>query len=104
MKNRVFRSGCAAAALALLLVSQTNRAVADENVGAQFSQPVHVTANINEAGCNNSPGPQVTIDGEISLGGLQLQVVLANNVKGTHTTVVTLSTNIVLIPLGSKIT
>jgi hypothetical protein len=77
---------------------------ADQQVGATFSQPIHVTAKINETGCNNSPGPQVTISGEIALGGLQAKLILANNVKGTHTTEVTLATNVVLLPLGSKIT
>src|SRR6266496_3439398 len=94
---------CTGAAIALISSNLTSLR-ADQTVGAQFAQPVHVTANINETGCNNSPGPQVTIDGEISLGGLEVQLILANNVKGTHTTVVTLTTNIVLIPLGTKIT
>lgn len=94
---------CIAAATSLLTF-QAVQSKADEQVGAQFSQPIHVSANINETGCNNSPGPKVTIDGEISLGGLQVQVIFANNVKGTHTTTVTLATNLVLIPVGSKIT
>jgi hypothetical protein len=33
-----------------------------------------------------------------------VRLTLANNVKGTHTTEVTLATNVVLIPWGSKIT
>jgi hypothetical protein len=103
MKNRAFKVGCATAAAVSVLLSQSN-AMADQSVGTQFSEAVHITANINETGCNNSPGPKITIDGEISLRGLQLQVIFANNVKGTHTTTVTLATNIVLVPLGSKIT
>jgi hypothetical protein len=65
--------------------------------------PIHVTTKVNETGCDNSPGPQITLEGEIALGGLQLQMVFENNVKGTHKTVVTLETNIVLVPLGDKI-
>jgi hypothetical protein len=76
---------------------------ADTQVGAQFNQPVHAVVNINETGCQNNPGPKITIDGEISLGGLGAKIILANNVKGTHTTEVTLQTNVVLVPLGSKI-
>ena len=90
---------CTGAVMALV-----NSGLADTKVGAQFAQPVHATVNVNETGCNNNPGPKVTIDGEIALGGLQLRLILANNVKGTHTTEVTLATNVVLVPLGTKIT
>src|SRR5262249_38383007 len=51
-----------------------------------------------------SPGPQITLSGEITLGGLQAQLIFQNNVKGTHTTVVTFATNVVLIPEGTVIT
>jgi hypothetical protein len=89
------------AAMLAALAAATARA--DQQVVAAFNQPITVTANINETGCDNSPGPYITVDGEISLGGLGLKLVLANNMKGTHTTVVTLETNLVLIPIGGKI-
>src|ERR1044071_750944 len=76
---------------------------ADQQITERFNQPIQVTANIDETGCDNSPGPQITVQGEIVLGGLQMKLILANNVKGTHTTVVTLETNVVLVPLGGKI-
>jgi hypothetical protein len=94
---------CTGTALALVSVAGIS-ARADQQVTAEFNQPVAVSVNINETGCDNSPGPQITIDGNIALGGLQIQLILANNVKGTHTTVVTLATNVVLVPLGSQIT
>jgi hypothetical protein len=81
-----------------------NSVNADQQVGVSFSQPIQVKAVVNETGCNNSPGPQVTLSGEIVLGGLGAKLTFANNVKGTHTTEVTLETNLVLIPLGAKIT
>jgi hypothetical protein len=94
---------CTGVAMAFVSAG-VNTARADQEVGAQYSQPVQVKAVVNESGCQNSPGPQVTISGEIALGGLQVKLTLANNVKGTHTTEVTLATNVVLVPLGSKIT
>ncbi len=99
----MFRAACCTGAIAALLNFGSASARADQKVGAQFSQPIHAEVNINETGCNNNPGPWVTIDGEVSLGGLGLKLILANNVKGTHTTVVTLETNLVLVPVGAKI-
>jgi hypothetical protein len=87
----------------MLLASSMNLVRADQQVGAQFNQPIHINANISESGCNNSPGPQITLSGEISLGGLGVQLLFENNVKGTHQTVVTFATNVVLIPAGQKI-
>jgi len=76
---------------------------ADTQVGIAFNQSIQLNATVNETDCDNSPGPYVTLEGSIILGGLQLEVMFANNVKGTHTTTVTTS-NIVLIALGTPIT
>jgi hypothetical protein len=104
MKILNTRLVCTAAAGLAVLSSNMAPLRAEQQVGAQFSQPVHATVNVNETGCYNNPGPKITIDGEVSIGGLGLRIILANNVKGTHTTVVTLDTNVVLVPLGTKIT
>jgi hypothetical protein len=100
----IIKSLIMGAALAGVANFGTNSLRADQTVGADFNMPIQVNANINETGCNNNPGPYVTIDGNIVLGGLKLQLTFANNVKGTHTTVVTLQTNITLIDLGKTIT
>jgi hypothetical protein len=104
MKTPMFKAACCTGAIVGLLNLSLPAARADQKVGAQFSQPIHAVVNVNETDCNNSPGPWITIDGEVSLGGLQMRIILANNVKGTHTTVVTLDTNVVLVPVGAKIT
>jgi hypothetical protein len=44
---------------------------ADQQVVAEFNQPIHITANINETGCDNSLGPQITVDGDIALFHLE---------------------------------
>src|ERR1043165_9485857 len=102
MKHIIRSVVCAGAALALLNFSAPS-VRADQQVGAEFNQPVHADVNFDESGCDNSQGPTVTISGGIKLGGLGIQLILANNQKGTHETVVTLTTNIVLIPIGSDI-
>jgi hypothetical protein len=104
MKISIIKSVLMGAALMGAVNFGTNSVRADQTVGTDMNMPIQVTANINETGCNNNPGPYVTIDGTIALGGLKMQLTFANNVKGTHTTVVTLQTNITLIDLGEKIT
>lgn len=77
---------------------------ADQTLPLACKMPVHVLCNINESGCDNSPGPQITIDGAITLGGIGANLIFENNLKGTHTTLVpTWATNIALVPLGSAI-
>jgi hypothetical protein len=93
----------AAAATLATLTFGTASLRADQNVSVQFNMPVHATVNVDETGCDNSPGPQITLEGEIALGGLQVQLLFENNVKGTHQTVVTFATNVVLVPLGQSI-
>ncbi len=73
-------------AVAALLCAPSSRA--DQQVSAAFGVPLHVNAIVDEIGCNNSPGPQITLGGEIKMGGVKARVILSNNLKGTHTTVV----------------
>ncbi len=77
---------------------------ADQLVPVAYKMPIHVKCNVNETACDNSPGPQITLDGDIVLGGLGANLIFENNVKGTHRTIVpTWATNVVLVPLGSSI-
>jgi hypothetical protein len=87
-----------------ILIATGAMARADQNVGVQYKMPIHVKTHVDETGCKNNPGPKITLSGEIALGGLGVQLTFQNNEKGTHQTVVTFATNIVLIPLGTKVT
>src|SRR5262249_27537752 len=103
MKSTTYvRAGRFVALLAVLAFGATSTR-ADQQISAKFSMPMHIAALVNESGCNNSPGPQITLEGSIALGGLQVQLTFANNVKGTHTTVVTSQSSVVLVPLGDSI-
>lgn len=87
MKNNYTKSMQAGLAAMALLCAQVSRA--DSNVSSPpFNMPTHVSLDIDETGCLNHPGPQITIGGELKLGGMKARVILMNNVKGTHTTVV----------------
>lgn len=89
------------AALALLGAGQLR---ADQQLSFGFEMPLQVKATVNETGCDNSPGPEITLEGEIALGGMKAQLIFQNNVKGTHTTSVTYSTNVVLALPGGALT
>jgi hypothetical protein len=92
--------------IALLAVGSLGwgSALAEQIVPVACKMPVHVKCNVNESGCYNSPGPQITLDGTITLGGLGADLVFQNNVKGTHKAVITTwATNIALVPVGSAI-
>lgn len=77
---------------------------AERHVATRFSMPVQVNGTITETGCQNSPGPTISLEGELILGGIQAELIFQNNEKGTHRTTVTYGTNVVLIPLGGAIT
>ena len=99
MFKKALTSACGAAALLAV-----GTAMADQTVPVACKMPVHVSCNINETGCNNNPGPTITLDGVISLGGLGANLIFMNNTKGTHTTIVpTWATNISLVPLNTPI-
>ena len=57
-------------------------------VNQQVDLPARANLTINEADCDNSGGPQVTLEGVINLGNVCVQVTLSNNAKGTHETTV----------------
>jgi hypothetical protein len=90
--------------IAALTTAEVQTTRADETVSVSFSMPVQAKVNVNESDCNNSPGPWITIDGEILLGGLQASLTFQNNTKGTHSTTVTYGTNVALLLPGGKIT
>ena len=102
-RTLVRRAGGAIALLAVVSLGLT-AARAEQVLPVACKMPVHVKCNVNESGCYNNPGPTITLDGAITLGGLGANLIFQNNLKGTHTALVeTWATNIALVPLGSAI-
>jgi len=101
MKTRIIANTVAVCAATLLITATTVRA--DQTVTAKFAMPVQVDGSVAFSDCENSPGPTITLSGNLILGGLSADVILMNNVKGTHTTVVTFKTNLVLVAAGGAI-
>lgn len=91
-------------AVALVMAGAAASSQAAQQFQFGCDMPVQVKAIVNETGCDNSPGPEITIEGELLLGGLKASLIFQNNTKGTHSTTVTYSTNVALVLPGSGIT
>ncbi len=91
-------------ALVLAVLGVAGVAHATTTASATFQTPVHVQTSMTTSGCDNSPGPQVTLQGAMSLGGVGVQLLFENNLAGTHTFTVDSSSSAVVIPAGQSVT
>jgi len=91
-------------ALVLAVLGVAGVAHATTTVSATFQTPVHVQTSMTTSGCDNSPGPKVTLQGAMSLGGVAVQLLFENNLAGTHTFTVDSSSSAVVIPAGQSVT
>ncbi len=78
--------------------------VAQPQVTQSYAMPVHATASAATSGCDNSPGPYVTVSGALALGGLGTRLTFTNNQKGTHSYSVQAQHDVTVIPAGQAIT
>jgi len=76
---------------------------AQKQVARTFTTPVQVHAIVGFSDCSNSPGPQITLDGAIALGGLNVDLIFRNNVKGTHTYTAEQTVQVVAVPAGGTL-
>ncbi len=74
-----------------------------QTVSAWVPESVSAHTDVSASGCDNSPGPYITLTGEISLGGLGVQLIFQNNVKGTHTHIEETTATVIVIPAGETI-
>ena len=86
-----------------LLLCFTSLAFGEGQVTQNFAMPVQVHAAVGFSNCSNSPGPQITLDGSISLGGLNVDLIFRNNLKGTHTYTDQQSVEVVAVPAGGTL-
>src|SRR5262245_12806010 len=92
--NLFHKISCSAIMAGALAIASPLRA--EQHLTTQFAMQMRINGTVTELGCNNSPGPQITLDGQLILSGFQARLIFQNNVKGTHTTTVTYGTNVVL--------
>jgi len=91
------------AASIFLLAAGPARAWDKDLKPLQFKMPMQVHADVSASGCENSPGPTITISGELSLGGFTADLIFKNNVKGTHTAVEVGRQTAILLQWGTAI-
>ena len=68
-----------------------------------FGMPVRAITFADVSGCDNSPGPYITLAGEITLGGLGSRLIFRNNEKGTHEYSDESQTDLVVVPTGDRV-
>lgn len=65
--------------------------------------PSGASAHVETGGCSNNPGPYITLDGELAIGGLSAKLIFTNNRKFTHVHEEDIVVDIVIIPAGESI-
>src|SRR5438093_5894568 len=100
----MYRRLCEIAGAATVVAMVAGSASGAASVSTTVTIPASVTASVTAAGCTNNPGPFITISGELALGGITARLTFQNNVKGTHTHTEDVTTDVVIIPAGEKIT
>lgn len=72
-------------------------------VNADVSLEASFKAKTTVSGCSNSPGPYITLEGELGLGGVNARLIFRNNAKGTHEHIEDVTVDVVIIPAGETI-
>ena len=74
-----------------------------DTASAAFSLPADASVDVSTDSCDNSPGPFITLSGEIALSGINARVIFRNNVQGTHTHTENVVVDVVILPAGQTI-
>ena len=85
-------------ALSACLASVASAATVSQKLGQTYTVNLRATPS----GCENNPGPYITLDGDLTLGGIGARIILSNNAKGTHTASADVVADVTLIPAGEK--
>jgi hypothetical protein len=110
--TRIVRHHCpilcaTAAVLGWSCSADDDKASTSELLAGQVNQridvPVDVAATATAYGCQNSPGPVITLAGGLTFGGLTARLIFRNNVQGTHEHVEDVTLDTVAIPAGKTI-
>jgi hypothetical protein len=89
--------------LVVCLVMTASSVEAGQSVSAAVPIQVSLKGGVETSGCENSPGPEVTLSGALTLGGIGLDLIFRNNEKGTHTATEEARVDAVLLPAGQSI-
>ena len=86
------------------ITAATSGTAVPTEVTRSFEMPVRAAVTTAVTGCDNSPGPYITIEGGLSLGGLGTRMMFTNNAKGTHTYTDEAHVDLTVVPAGETIT
>jgi len=103
MKALALRNHLLAGMAGITLLGLTT-ARADQQVTASLDMTTHLSLLVNELDCDNSHGPQITLEGDLTIDSLKMKLIFMNNAKGTHTATVVNEVDVNLLPEGAKIT
>jgi len=78
-------------------------AQAQVQIAQSATMPVRIQAAMGMSGCNNASGPQITLSGAITMGGMTAEMIFRNNQIGTHTLVIENTVDAVAVPANQKI-
>src|SRR2546426_6749555 len=90
-------------AIASLLLPASAAQAAPATISASLSQQAKLTMSATASGCQNNPGPFITLNGELKLSGVNARIILTNNAKFTHVGSQDITADVVLIPAGQSI-
>ncbi len=80
-------------------------AYAAQQVVTSATMAAKVEGTVTTTECSNSPGPWITFEGNLALGGLTVRMLFNNNVnKDVHTAEGTVSADVTIVAPGGKIT
>ena len=90
-----------AAAAALSIAASGSSAVA-AGVEADLPIPASLFASATVDGCENNPGPTITLSGELTLGELNVRLIFRNNQRGTHERTEDVTIDLTLLPAARR--
>jgi hypothetical protein len=74
----------ALAALVVGILAAASVPASAQEVDETLQLPLQVSLSASSADCTNNPGPHVTLSGLVAMGGVSVDLIFRNNVKGTH--------------------
>lgn len=99
MKSQSVLHACSVLAFAVLVAGPALAA----SSRAHIQQPASLFTQATVDACTNNPGPFITLQGELALGGVNARLIFRNNRRGTHEHSEDVEVDVVLIPEGETI-
>jgi hypothetical protein len=113
MKARAVEAGIFAALFLLGGACQNDSRVLDPSFASTSSLPhinntdmafpVALAGELVAGDCSNNPGPRITFEGTVELGGYGVRMIFRNNAKGTHERVEETAVDVGMLEAGEQI-